>query len=166
MPEVTTMRDRITFRKVAESDTPFLCALYASTRADELAVAPWPEEQKAIFLQQQFQAQSWHYAEHYDPEQFLIIEQDGAPIGRLYLYRQPQDTEIIDIAIVPELRGKGIGSILLKEILDEATQRDASVTIYVEHFNPARHLYDRLGFQQVDTTGVYDKMKWRAAVPA
>jgi ribosomal protein S18 acetylase RimI-like enzyme len=157
-------RDRITFRRVVESDTPFLRALYASTRADEMARVPWTDEQKAAFLEQQFLAQTAHYTEYYDPEQFMVIEQDAAPIGRLYLHRRTGDIEIIDIAIIPELRGQGIGSVLLREILDDAARSGSSVTIYVEHFNPARRLYDRLGFRHVDTNGVYHLMKWSAAV--
>lgn len=157
------MRDRVSYRPVVESDMPFLRALYASTRAEEMAQLPWTPEQKREFLDSQFHAQKNHYNDYYGAAEFLIIELDRRePIGRLYVYRGDDDIEIIDIALLPEYRGKGLGRQLLQEIIDEAKRDQKMVTIYVEHFNPARHLYDRLGFQHVDTSGVYHLMKWSA----
>jgi RimJ/RimL family protein N-acetyltransferase len=157
------MRDRITFRPVAESDQPFLRALYGSTREQEMQMLPWTPEQKAEFLDFQFLAQTKHYDDYYGQAEFLIIELDRSPIGRLYLHRRDADIEIIDIALLPEHRAKGLGRQLLQEVIDEASRGGKTVTIYVEHFNPARHLYDRLGFQHVDTNGVYHLMKWSGA---
>jgi len=156
------MRDRVHYRPVVETDTPFLRALYASTREQEMEMLPWTPEQKREFLDFQFSAQTKHYEESYGLAEFLIMELDGAPIGRLYIFRGPEEIEIIDIALLPEFRGKGLGRQLLQEIIDEGKRDDKIVTIYVEHFNPARHLYDRLGFQHVDTNGVYHLMKWSA----
>ena len=154
------MRDRVTFRHVQESDIPFMRALYASTRELEMNAIDWPPEKKQEFLDSQFFAQSKYYGEMYDGDDFMIIELDGSPIGRLYIDRTEKDIEIVDIALIPQLRGKGLGRQLLQEVLDEAAGAGKTVTIYVEHFNPARHLYDRLGFQHVDTNGVYHLMKW------
>lgn len=157
------MRDRVTFRPVVETDTPFLRALYASTREEEMALLPWTPEQKREFLDFQFHAQTKHYDEFYGAADFLIIELDReAPIGRLYIFRNGEEIEIIDIALLPDFRGKGLGRELLQEIIDEAKRDGKIVAIYVENFNPARHLYDRLGFQHVDTNGVYHLMKWSA----
>ena len=155
------MRDRVTFRQVQESDTPFLRALYASTREEEMKMVPWPAEEKQRFLEWQFAAQSQHYAESYENDGFMVIELDGVLVGRLYLHRSEKVIEIVDISLVPELRGKGLGRQLLQEVIDEASQSGKRVAIYVEQFNPARHLYDRLGFQQVDTVGVYHHMIWQ-----
>ena len=159
------MRDRVTFRHVAESDTPFLRALYASTRQAEMEMLPWTAEQKKEFLDWQFEAQTKYYFDMYDDEDFMVVDLDGSPIGRLYLVRSEKEIEIIDIALMPELRRQGLGRQLLQEVLDEAARDGKVVTIYVEHFNPARHLYDRLGFQHIDTNGVYHIMKWSAAAP-
>jgi len=108
----------------------------------------------------QFEAQSTHYATHYASADFCVIESDGAPIGRLYIHRQPHDIRIVDISLMPEHRGKGIGTQLLRQILDEAGT--TPVTIHVEHFNPALRLYQRLGFRRIGSHGVYDLMEWRA----
>jgi ribosomal protein S18 acetylase RimI-like enzyme len=154
------MTDSIRLRPKSEADRSFLAALYASTRTQELAMVPWSDEQKQAFLQWQFDAQTTHYDTHYEGADFLIVELDGAPIGRLYADRRPEDIEIIDIALLPQFRGAGLGTRLLRDVLGEAEAGGKSVKIYVEHFNPARHLYDRLGFQHVDTNGVYHVMKW------
>ena len=152
----------IRLRPTTATDDPFLCALYASTRTEELAPVPWTEEQKRAFLEMQFRAQSAHYAKHYAGAEFLIIEDDGQPVGRLYLHRQPHDIRIVDISVLPEHRGRGIGSTLLRGILEEGAAAHTPVSIHVEHFNPAMRLYERLGFRHIDTQGVYHLMEWRA----
>ncbi|HEU4521836.1 MAG TPA: GNAT family N-acetyltransferase [Thermoanaerobaculia bacterium] len=159
---MTIDRASITFRSRQQDDTAFLRDLYASTRSEELRVIDWPEQMKEQFLAMQFHAQTVYYDEHYDTSEFFIIEKDGRPIGRLYLDRQPEDLRIVDIALMPEWRGSGIGTMLLKEILEEAERSGTDVSIHVEHFNPAMKLYTRLGFEHVDTNGVYHLMRWRS----
>jgi ribosomal protein S18 acetylase RimI-like enzyme len=155
-------RQAIRFRPTTPDDVPFLRHLYGTTRAEEMRRVPWTEAQKAAFLDQQFMAQKLDYEAHYVDCEFLVIELDGAPIGRLYIERTEADLAIIDIALLPEHRGRGIGRMLLEEILAEAGAAGKTVTIYVEHDNPARRLYDRLGFRHLDTNGVYHLMEWRA----
>lgn len=158
---MTTTIDRqsVIYRPVREEDDAFLAALYASTRTEEMQHLPWSAEQKAAFLEMQFRAQTAHYADQYDSSGFFIIEHAGQRIGRLYRELQDDDIHIIDISIVPESRGAGLGTTLLQEILDEAAGQGLTVSIYVEHFNPAKRLYHRLGFQEVDENGVYHLMR-------
>jgi ribosomal protein S18 acetylase RimI-like enzyme len=158
----TIDRQSITFRPVRDEDRAFMAALYASTRTEEMQYVPWEPEQKAQFLAMQFEAQTHHYAREYDPSGFFIIEQAGQPIGRLYRERQEEEIHLIDIALIPEVRGGGLGSVLLQEILDEAAAEGIAVTIYVEHFNPAKRLYQRLGFKEIGENGVYHLMRWEA----
>jgi ribosomal protein S18 acetylase RimI-like enzyme len=91
----------------------------------------------------------------------MVILENDAPIGRLYLHRRPEDLRIMDIALLPEHRGRGIGGLLIGELLDEARAAGHSVSIHVEIYNPAMRLYERLGFKQIDTYGVYHLMEWR-----
>jgi ribosomal protein S18 acetylase RimI-like enzyme len=162
MAQPPLLRTSITYRPCRADDLPFLRHLYGTTREDELRVMPWSAEQKTAFLDMQFTAQKAHYDNYYPDCQFLVIELEGTAIGRLYIDRQEDDISIIDIALVPAWRGRGIGRMLLEEILAEGAATGRKVTIYVEHFNPARHLYDRLGFRHVDTNGVYHLMEWRS----
>jgi ribosomal protein S18 acetylase RimI-like enzyme len=153
----------LTLRPMTDADLPFLARLYASTRMEELAVvADWSEAQKATFLQMQFDAQHAHYQQHYAGADFLVIEQAGEAIGRLYLARWAREHRIVDIALLPEQRGQGLGSALLQDLLDEAAAAGKAVTIHVEKFNPALRLYRRLGFAAVEDKGVYDLMRWSA----
>lgn len=156
-------RERITFRPEDAGDAAFLFRLYASTREDELAQVPWPAEQKAAFLRQQFEAQTIHYKKNYSDADYAVILLDGRPIGRLYRHENGDDLRIMDIALLPEARGQGIGEMLLREILDGAAARGHVVSIHVEQFNPALHLYERLGFVKAGEYGVYYLMEWRRA---
>lgn len=146
---------------MSNGDLPFVAALYASTRQEELAVTNWPQELKDAFLGQQHEAQHDLYRANYDGADWLIIEQDGVPVGRLYRVTWPREIRIIDISLVPEARGSGIGGAILKAIQDEARAIGKAVSIHVEKNNRARSLYARLGFEVIEDKGVYDLMEWR-----
>ena len=152
----------ISLRPITLEDDSFLAGLYASTRAEELAVTGWSDEQKAIFCRGQFDAQTAHYRDNYPGASLQIIERAGAPIGRLYVAGWEREIRIMDIALMPEHRGAGIGAQLLRELQDEARAAGKSLSIHVERFNPALRLYERLGFKQVEDKGVYLLMEWRA----
>jgi ribosomal protein S18 acetylase RimI-like enzyme len=152
----------ISLRPITLDDDSFLAGVYASTRAEELAVTGWSDEEKAVFCRRQFDAQSAHYRENYPGASLQIIERDGVSIGRLYVAHWEREIRIMDIALLPEHRGSGIGTQLLRTLQDEARSAGKSLTIHVERFNPALELYQRLGFQQVEDKGVYLLMRWSA----
>lgn len=147
-------------RPIRDEDLPFLRRLYASTREEELAVLDWSEEEKASFLAMQFEAQHRHYQQHFPDARFELLLLDGEPIGRLYVDRHEEEIRLIDIALLPDQRGKGMGTPLIQELLDEAEAGGRSVRIHVERFNPALRLYERLGFRKVEDVGVYFLMEW------
>ena len=152
----------ISFRPVTDQDIPFLYELYASTRADEMAiVADWTAEQKEQFVQQQFMAQHTYYQDTFKEARWDIILLDDWAIGRLYVDRRPEEIRLIDITLSPQVRKRGIGSVLLKDLINEATDQKKTITIHVEHYNPAMRLYERLGFTKIEDQGVYDLMEWR-----
>lgn len=148
---------------MAGSDLPFLAQVYASTRTEELALAPWSEAGKQAFLASQFQAQHAHYQRYYPDADWLVVSCDGNDIGRLYLERWPTQHRIIDIALLPAHRGRGFGEALLRDLMDEAAAAGRAVSIHVEKNNPAMRLYRRLGFATEEDKGVYDLMRWEAA---
>jgi ribosomal protein S18 acetylase RimI-like enzyme len=153
----------LTFRPIADADLPFLARVYASTRAEEIAVTPWTDQQKAAFLDMQFHAQHTHYQQYYPEADWLVTMRAGEDIGRLYIERWPSQHCIIDIAFLPEHRGKGLGDALLRDLMDEAAAAGKAVSIHVEKYNPAMRLYRRLGFKTEEDKGVYDLMRWTAA---
>jgi ribosomal protein S18 acetylase RimI-like enzyme len=152
----------LAFRPISDADLPFLAEVYASTRTEELAVTPWTDAQKAEFLDMQFRAQHAHYQRHYPQADWLVTMRGGEDIGRLYIDRWPTQHGIIDIAFLPEHRGHGLGSALLRDLMDEAATLGKGVTIHVEKYNPAMRLYRRLGFKTEADQGVYDLMRWTA----
>src|SRR5258708_26406383 len=137
----------LTFRPIQADDEAFLYKVYASTRLEELALMDWDEEQREAFLTMQFNAQHKYYQAEYADAVYQIILLEGEQIGRLYLLRGKDEFLIIDIAILPEYRSRGIGSTLLKDILAEAEAARLPVHIHVEQHNPALRLYTRLGFR-------------------
>jgi ribosomal protein S18 acetylase RimI-like enzyme len=140
-------------------DRQFLFDLYASTRAGELDRTGWDEAKKHAFLQMQFEAQHTHYSTYFSDASFDVVEVDGRPIGRLYVYRRPTEVTIMDITLLPDRRNAGIGTALLRSILDEAGSSGAVVTLHVERWNPAKRLYDRLGFVEVSDDGLHVTMR-------
>lgn len=148
----------LVLRPEADADIPFIAALYASTRHAELAEVRWPPEAKAQFLEAQFQAQRAHYRRHYPEGEWQVVTRAREDIGRLYLERWPSQHRIIDIAFLPQQCGKGLGTALLSDLIDEAAAVGKAVSIHVEKNNPARRLYLRLGFAVTEDKGVYDLM--------
>jgi GNAT superfamily N-acetyltransferase len=135
----------ISLRPVTATDAGFLCAVYASTRADELAVTDWTDEQKAEFCQMQFNAQYAHYRQHYPTAEFSVIEHNGTPAGRLYVDRWSKEIRIMDVALLPAHRGRGIGTRLLRALMTEAEASKKLLSIHVERMNPALRLYESGG---------------------
>jgi GNAT superfamily N-acetyltransferase len=156
-----TLAERgVRLRGETDADRPFLEELYVASRWEELEVTNWPDEQKRAFLVSQFAFQRHHYTTHYYDSDFAIVECDGDPIGRLYLFRGKFDVRIVDIMLLPESRNAGLGGALLLAIQDEARSDGRTVSIHVERFNPALSLYQRLGFQPVSEDEVYRLMEW------
>lgn len=136
-------------------DRPFLRAVYGATRWEELAPTGWTDAQKDAFLDHQFEAQDAHYTGNYDHATYSVIVVDGYPAGRLYVARWADEIRIMDIALLPAARGRGVGTSLLRALIDEAATGDKKVSIHVEAENPAMRLYERLGFVKVEERGPY-----------
>ncbi|MEO8054402.1 MAG: GNAT family N-acetyltransferase [Acidobacteriota bacterium] len=155
------MKNAIVLRPIRPEDRDLLCRIYGSTRTEELAPVPWTDEQKAAFIRQQFDAQTAYWDEQYPEAERSIIEIDGAPAGRFYVQRWPMEFRLVDIALLPEFRGRGLGTELIQGLFSEATRAGRAVTIHVEIFNPARALYERLGFTSRGEQGMYVLMEWK-----
>lgn len=145
-------------RSAAEDDRSFFLEVYASTRADELALTPWDDATKRGFVEQQFAAQESHYARHYPDASVDVIQVDGEGAGRLFVDRQELDMHVVDISLLPAFRGQGIGTALLRDLIGEADSSGRALSIHVAAGNPARSLYDRLGFELVADEGIYLEM--------
>lgn len=157
---VNTTASPIHLRPVTDNDLPDLRAIYASTRQDEMQMTGWNETQIQTFLDMQFDMQHRYYQTTYINDSFQLILVGSTVAGRLYLGRWPKEIRIIDIALLPQFRGQGIGSKLLDDTQHEATEKNLQVSVHVEKNNPAQRLYARHGFTVTADAGVYWRMDW------
>jgi ribosomal protein S18 acetylase RimI-like enzyme len=150
----------IRLRDVQPGDQAFLRFLYRSSREPELRLTAWSEDEKSSFANSQFELQDRWYRENYPGVQFLVIEREGSPVGRLYLHSTGSDLRLMDITLAPATRNRGLGSSLIRWLAVKAGAEGATISLHVELFNPARALYQRLGFAEEEVEGVYVRMRW------
>ncbi|MBC7711368.1 MAG: GNAT family N-acetyltransferase [Rhizobacter sp.] len=152
----------LSLRGETPEDIDFSASLYASTRQAELALIPWSDAEKSAFCRMQFNAQHAHYESQYPDAHFLIIERDGARVGRVYVEQGASALLLMEITLTPEQRGRGVGHAVTTALLLHARANALPMHLHVEPSNPAKRLYDRLGFRDVETQGFYTFMVCRA----
>jgi len=155
MPQVT-----VSLQPFTAADEPFLIQVYASSRADEMALVPWSEEQKLAFLTAQFNAQQVHYQKTYPEAQHDIVLVDGDPAGRLFVARLATEIRIVDLALLPKYRNRRIGSRLLNDLKRESEKLGVPLSVYVEQFNPSLPVFVHHGFIAGKQEGFHILMEW------
>ena len=155
----TATASAISLRPERPEDDPFLFAVFASTREEELALTNWDAAMRRAFLNQQFAAMRQGYRSMFPSGEFLIIELAGHPVGRLVLNRGESEIRVVDIALLPTERNKKIGTTLMQEI---CTASKVPVRLHVLKYNRALPWYARLGFVRIGDAGIYDEMEWVA----
>jgi ribosomal protein S18 acetylase RimI-like enzyme len=150
----------VALRPATPQDAPFLASLFAGTR-DDLRTLPLPEQARAALVAQQYRSREHQHAAAYPAAASEIVEVDGLPVGRLLVDRAERAHHVIDVAVLPEHRGRGIGAAALRSVLARADACGVPVTLRVAADNPAQRLYQRLGFAPstdgapADDPGVY-----------
>lgn len=154
----------VTLRNFTTEDEAFLYRVYVSMREEELSALGWDAAQQELFLKMQFNIQHRAYTFNYPQADSYIIIADGEQAGRLMLNRTDEEIFMIDLALLPEYRGSGIGSTLFKELLAEGAEFGKPVVLHVLKDNTkAIRLYERLGFKVCADVGMYFRME---CVPA
>ncbi len=149
----------IKLRPATAADQDFLMAVFGSTREHELAAlgdSPLIES----FISMQFKAQQQSYHEAHAEAEDSIVLLDQNPIGRILVKRSGEAIRLVNIALLTEFRGRGIGSILLRRLLEEGAAAGKPVVLSVNKLNPAIRLYGRFGFFKVAEDGLYVQMQW------
>jgi ribosomal protein S18 acetylase RimI-like enzyme len=155
----------VTLRVADDADNTFLCDLYGSTRAEEMAAWGWGREQREQFIRMQFTARERHYWAMYPERDDRVILHDGRPIGRMIVARRAGEIVLVDIGLLPEERGHGEGATLVRGLQREAAERDLPLRLHVLGSNAAAiRFYGRLGFRTIDDDGSYLHMEWRPTV--
>ncbi|KAA0016827.1 GNAT family N-acetyltransferase [Salinicola corii] len=154
-------RKGIYFRIIHQPDNLFLMNLYASTREWEFALTVWPEDEKKDFLKRQFEAQKLHYERLFPNAVCRIIVLDNVDIGRLYLNKEDECLRIIEMSLLPTYQRRGIGTDILRSLLNEASGGKVPVRLKVEKDSPARHLYLRHHFVSTGLYGHHLSLEWQ-----
>jgi ribosomal protein S18 acetylase RimI-like enzyme len=142
----------LSFRQVTDADYEPLYALNKATMQGyaEQTYGAWSEEiARRIF------------AERWRPETMRIVLVDGQDAGLLEVTESDEVVQINNIRVAPHLQGRGIGGRLIAEMLRDAHGRGLPVTLRVLKVNPARRLYERLGFVIVGETETHLLMEAR-----
>ena len=150
----------VRLRPATLEDEPFLRQLFATTRADELALLAWDENQKETFIAMQFKVQSQQYAMTYPHADHSVILFNEAPVGRMMAARNEEAILLVDIALLPKYRNAGIGTGLIQDLLKEAEIVGKPVRLKVFASSAAIRLYERLGFSRVGLATAYLEMMW------
>lgn len=148
-------------RPITDADLPFLLQVYISTRLAELSATAMPFNVQLQFLESQFQLQHRHYQQHFASAQFYIVVLNGQDIGRLYYGEEGDNLRLIDIALLPTHQHRGIGGILMHDLMTRASAQGRGLLLRVEMNNPARNWYLKLGFVAGVHDGIYQQMQWR-----
>lgn len=157
---MTALAPVVAFRPITDQDRAFLVSLYISTREHEFRHTGWSGEEVVDFLTRQFDLQKQSFEMHFLGAAFRIITLDGVDVGRLYVDRGDTYLHIIEFSLVPEWRGRGLGTDILRSLLNEAHGGKVPVRLSVLKDSPALPLYLRHGFRIVGDKSSHHAMEW------
>jgi ribosomal protein S18 acetylase RimI-like enzyme len=145
-------------------DDTFLFELYASTRED-IAALGLGETRRESLMRVQWMAQRNGYRMRFPNAEHQLVLVDGRQVGRLWVAREPGELRLVDLSLLPAHRGAGVGTALLRSLQEEASLAGKPLRLSVARDNPARRLYERLGFTPTagavaNTTGPYLTLEW------
>jgi len=112
-------------------------------------------------MAQQYDSQHRFYFANYGSAHYGVIQWTDQPIGRLYVDYREDEVCVLDIAMLPEFRGRGIGGIVMTGLCLEAAMRRKPVRLCVHYLGRAQRFYRRLGFQEIGREGPNRVMEWR-----
>ena len=152
-------------RPVTPDDDDFLLSVYASSRADELAQVEWAPGQKESFVRWQFDLQRREYETRYPDARYQVILVDDQPVGRIWIGEDEVQIRLLDIALMEQFQNRGVGTVLLKQLIAEAIAKNKVLrhTVFVLN-NNAHRFYERLGFVTIEDLGGYKHMEWRGQI--
>jgi GNAT superfamily N-acetyltransferase len=154
--------EKLILRPVTPADEEFLIALYGGTREAELAQAEWAEGQQEQFVRWQYGLQRREYESRFPDADYRVIVINDRPAGRIWVGSDDEQIRLLDIAIMPEFQNRGVGTLLLRRLIDEASQAKKLLRhmVFVLN-NDAHRFYERLGFAVIEDFGAYKHMEWR-----
>ena len=125
----------------------------------------WNEAARQNFLQMQYAARQKYYQAHFPRASQDIIWEGSAPLGQLYVDRRETEIRILDIALLPQVRGCGIGTRFLYDLMEEAQSNQKKISIYVDTSSPFLAWFQHLGFISAEENGISCLLEWHPAAP-
>jgi GNAT superfamily N-acetyltransferase len=150
----------VSLRPVTPQDRELLLRLYASTRQRELALVPWDAGQKALFLQHQFASQDQHYRAYFPDADYSIVLHNEEDAGRLLVTRDQSCIHVLEFTILPEHRGAGVGTEIVRRLQEEARGKALPITTYLDSFSDSQAWLEKRGFTRMGDEGIHYKMQW------
>lgn len=144
-------------------DEDFLLQVYAATRAEEVARTGWDPACAEAFVRMQFEVQRRAYAMAYPDATWQVILLGDVPVGRVLVDRGPERMRLVDIALLPHHRSRGIGGALVAALQAAAASCGQPLRLHAETGSRAAGLYRRLGFVETGRAGFRAEMEWRPA---
>jgi len=146
-------------RPAAPDDLPFLKRLFLESRED-LAAALEGNPLAEGLMDMQFRAKTAHYKAAFPNADERVLTVGDQPIGRLTTIDEGDRFHIVDIAVLRKFQRQGFGTAALLRIQSEGAVMGKSVSLTVALGNPARQLYERIGFQEISRTATDATMLW------
>ena len=125
-------------RPATEADLPFLLALRRESMGPHLAAAGLhgSDEDYLVRVRHRFDCAN-------------VLTLNGQPVGLLKVLRGPGQWQVLQLQLAGVVRGQGIGRRLLEGLLADADRAGVTLGLSVLKANPAKRLYEQLGFSVV-----------------
>jgi ribosomal protein S18 acetylase RimI-like enzyme len=151
-------------RPALPQDEIYLYELYVAVRGPLFERTALTAAQREHLLRMQFQAQLSSYTQQFPNSCYHLVLLDSKPVGRLWVAPANNAYQLVDIAIHPAVQSKGLGTVLVKRLQEEAQKAKMPVRSMVDRFNPGSlRWHQRLGFQVVREDILQYYMEWRPA---
>lgn len=143
-------------------DGAFLFKVYASTRAEEMAHVGWGPLQRDIFLTSQYQARQQDYRRRFPGAETAVVLAGGVPVGVWMINRERDALRLVDVALLPDHRSKGIGRRLAHDLMGEAARLQKPIRAHALRQSRALQFWQKLGFKTVSGgDDLYCAIEWR-----
>jgi len=150
----------VALRPALPSDEGFLRDLIVDTIAGELGASAWPEPMRSHLLGLQYTARRHSSRVDFPEAMSQVIQANGKDSGWVLVNAMHHEVRVIEIMVAPELRGKGIGTAVIRDLLASASRTGKPMRLSVNITNSgAIRLYERLGFRRIDGNEVQHIME-------
>jgi ribosomal protein S18 acetylase RimI-like enzyme len=138
-----------TLRQATEADYAFLFHLHQASMKDYVTQTwGWDEV-----------VQQTLFRERFEPAHVQIVVVDGHDVGALAVKQEPNTLVLANLQLLPDAQKQGLGTAIIRTLLWQARQLGVSVSLQVLKVNPARKLYERLGFTVIGETATHYLMR-------